>query len=142
MSILNTLGFTMAAGASKLGATRPLARLGMSAGAGAIYGGTLGRDPGQSWYGGAFTGALGGAALYGAARYGRAAYRGTRGMGAGMGFKDSAAAIGRGAGRAAYARARTDIRRMARSIGFGGKMTRPVNPVASTLRRRSLGIPE
>jgi hypothetical protein len=93
MSFLNRLGFTMAAGASKMeyamgalgwagaaAGSRGIAmgargHLAMSAGAGALYGGTIGRDPGQSRLGGAFTGALGGAGLYGAARYGRAGYR-------------------------------------------------------------------
>lgn len=47
----------------------------IGAGAGGVYGATLGRDPGQSRLGGFMTGAIGGAALGAAAgRYGYAGY--------------------------------------------------------------------
>ena len=120
-----------AAVGTKMQASGPLARLGMMSGAGAIYGGTLGRDEGQSRLGGAFSGAIGGAGLYGAARYGRAGYRNIRNAGAGMGFGKSAMAIGQSFGKGAFARARRDFRSAGRSMGF--KMNRAVNPVTSTL---------
>lgn len=54
-------------GVQKFGASGM--RTGAGAVAGGLYGATLGRDQGQSWYGGAMTGAMGGAML---GRYGGA----------------------------------------------------------------------
>jgi len=49
----------------------PISRMGIiGAGAGALYGGTVGRDPGQGHLGGAFTGAIGGGILGAGARFG------------------------------------------------------------------------
>lgn len=61
-------------GATAVGGAANLATL-QGAGLGALYGGTIGRDEGQGFFGGAATGAMGGAAL---ARYGRSAFRGAR----------------------------------------------------------------
>lgn len=89
-------------------------RIGAMAGAGALYGGTVGRDPGQSRLGGAMAGALGGVGLYGAGRYGRAGYKGfVRSRAAGSTMGDS---LGR-AGKSMFARASADGMRAYRYIG-------------------------
>jgi hypothetical protein len=159
MSFLNRLGFTMAAGASKMeyamsalgwagaaAGSRGMTmgargHLAMSAGAGALYGGTFGRDPGQSRLEGAFTGALGGAGLYGAGRgairYGSAAMQGGRRtvaaygrlagtmmsgnkMSAGYSRNQIAQAYAMGAGRGALRKMQQDGRRAMQYIGNAG----------------------
>lgn len=107
------------------------------AGVGALYGGTLGRDPGQSAFGGAFSGALGGAAMGGfAGRYGSGmASRFNRGIMMGGGRSTSGAqrlGLGlRGAGTSAFRQMRSDARMAARHIGPG--LTKGYNKVRSTL---------
>lgn len=112
-------------GAGYLGKTGMAAATG--AGIGGLYGATLGRDPGQSWYGGAFTGALGGAALgvgaRGAARYGGAGLRNmNRGIDAGMlnaapGYASGIGMMGRSFARGAARRMRQDAIGARRYIG-------------------------
>lgn len=137
------------AAGTRMMAMGPAGRLGMSAAAGAVYGGTLGRDPGQSRLAGAFSGAMGGAAMYGAARYGRAAYRGARlgsrsllggaGMATGVSSRGGMAGLARGAGQGAWGQMRRDARRSMSAIGLGNKLNKPINRVASTLKS-SAGI--
>ena len=82
MGILNWSGKQIASG-YKMG-SGVLGRTGMGAAnwavVGGLYGATLGRDPGQSRFGGAFTGALAGAGIgAGLGRYGGAMIHGAAG---------------------------------------------------------------
>ncbi len=99
-------------------------KFGASAGIGAVYGATVGRGDGQSWYGGAMTGALGGASLYGAGRYGAAGVRAAAPrwnsvageIAAGAGYGRALGKLGRYAGNGAWEAMRQDAAGSSRFI--------------------------
>lgn len=90
------------AGAAKWGAMSPMGRMGTMAGAGALYGGTIGRNPGQSRFEGAINNAASAAVLYGAGRYGLAGAKSFQAARAqGRQGRDAFSAFSRGAFRRA-----------------------------------------